>query len=113
MEEDEEYSTEYGIADILKALPEELSVELDSYIKNCSTRTLDEIDGAIGGMGQILQMIVMSEYGILQFGILLTLLHENDLVLADDAKEALWRVAEILRALSGHIELLTAPSTRH
>ncbi len=111
--EDEEYSTEYGIADILKALPEELSAELDSYIKSCTLQMLDEIDGAIGGMGQILQMLVMSEYGILQFGILLTVLRENDLVLADDAKEALSRVAENLRALSGHIELLTAPSTRH
>lgn len=113
MEEDEEYSTEYSIVDILKALPKELSAELDSYIKDCTLQLLDEIDGAIGEMGQILQMVVMSEYGILQFGILLTVLRENDLVLADDAKEALSRVAENLRLLSGHIELLTAPSTRH
>jgi len=112
MEEDE-YSTEYGITDITGILPEELCAELQTFIREFSLEPLDAVDDAIGSWGQIIQLMILSEYSILQFGVLLTVLQEQDLVLADDSKESLGRIANVFRLLAGHIDLLTAPATRH
>lgn len=112
MEEDE-YSTEYGINDIIGRLPESLQTELQGFIRKFSLEPLDAVDDAIGDWGQIIQLMILSEYSVLQFGVLLTVLQEQELVLADDSKESLGNIAEVFRLLAGHIDLLIAPTTRH
>ena len=112
MEEDE-YSTEYGINDIIGRLPEGLQTELQGFIRKFSLEPLDAVDDAIGDWGQIIQLMILSEYSVLQFGVLLTILQEQELVLADDSKESLGNIAEVFRLRAGHIDLLIAPTTRH
>ena len=112
MEEDE-YTTEYSITDIIGRLPDTLQAELQTFIRKFSLEPLDAVDDAIGGWGQIIQLMILSEYSILQFGVLLTVLHEQDLVLATDSKESLGKIADVFRLLAGHIDLLTAPAARH
>jgi hypothetical protein len=108
-----EDSQEYSIAEISKNLPEELSEELAEYVQQCGLSELRQLNTLMGGDGQLRQMVIMSEYSILQFGVLLTTLKEHDLVLADDAKEAIGMIADILATLAGHMELLLAPKIKH
>jgi hypothetical protein len=112
MEEDE-YTTEYSITDIIGRLPDTLQAELQTFIRKFSLEPLDAVDDAIGSWGQVIQLMILSEYSILQFGVLLAVLQEQDLVLAADSKESLSNIAEVLRLLAGHIDLLIAPTTRH
>lgn len=113
MDDDFDDSQEYSIAEVSRNLPETLASELQDYIANVGLQDLTQLNSVLGDAGQLLQLVMLSEYSILQFGILLTVLKEQDLVLADDAKDALGMVANILRTLSGHMELLLAPEIKH
>lgn len=114
MEEDEyEESQEFSIAEVSKNLPEDLAEDLSAYIDTCGLTDLHQVNAAMDGLGQLNQLMILSEYSVLQFGILLTILQDQDLVLAEDAKQAVAVTADILRRLSGHLELLIAPKTRH
>lgn len=106
-------SQEYSIAEVSRNLPETLASELQDYIDTVGLADLRQLNVMMRKGGQLAQLVVLSEYSILQFGILLTVLKEQDLVLADDAKDALGMVADILRTLSGHMELLLAPEVKH
>ena len=104
---------EYAIAAVSKNLPQSLAEELLDYIDTAGLQDLKRLNVLLREGGQLQQLVVLSEYSILQFGILLTVLKDQDLVLADDARNALAMVADILRTLSGHMELLLAPEIKH
>ena len=104
---------EYAIAAVSKNLPQSLAEELLDYIDTVGLQDLKRLNVLLREGGQLQQLVVLSEYSILQFGILLTVLKDQDLVLAEDARNALAKVADILRTLSGHMELLLAPEIKH
>jgi len=106
-------SQEYAVAKIMDSLPKDLSRELRAYIDTCGALDLGKLNAALEGSGQLRQLVILAEYSVLQFGVLLTVLKEQDLVLAKDAKDAVGMVAGILRTLSGHMELLLAPEIKH
>lgn len=113
MEDEYEDREEYSIAEVSKNLPEILARELKSFTDDAGLHYLSLINQALQDEGQLLQLVILSEYSILQFGILQTVLKEQELVLADDAKNAVSLVASNLRELSDHLELLLAPAVKH
>lgn len=114
MEEEElEERKDYSSREVIANLPDDLGHYLKAYIADCGLDDLSDMDDFMNGAGQIQQLVMLSEYSILQFGVLLTVLKEQELTLADDAKDALSLVAELLSLLSGHMELLLAPKNRH
>ena len=113
MEDDLKDNQEYAIAAVSKNLPQSLAEELLDYIDTAGLQDLKRLNALLREGGQLQQLVVLSEYSILQFGILLTVLKDQDLVLAEDARNALAMVADILRTLSGHMELLLAPKIKH
>lgn len=113
MDDEYEDSQDYSIAEVSKNLPEELAEEFQAYIDIAGLQDMTRLNAAIGEVGQLQQLVVLSEYSILQFGILLTVLKEQDLVLAEDARNAVEMAAGNLRALSDHLELLLAPKIKH
>jgi len=115
VEEEYEYedSQEYSIAEVSKNLPETLASELKSFTDEAGLHYLSLLNNALQDEGQLLQLVILSEYSILQFGILQTVIKDQELVLAEDAKNAVSLVASNLRLLSGHLELLLAPEVKH
>lgn len=113
MVDEYEDSQDYSIAEVSKNLPKDLAEELHGYTDTVGLHYLAKLNSALLDQGQIHQLVVLSEYSILQFGILLTVLKDQDLGLADDAKNAVGVVAENLRSLAGHMELLLAPEIKH
>lgn len=111
--EEIEERTDYSSKEVIANLPDDLGHYLKAYIADCGLDDLSDLDDFMNGAGQIQQLVILAEYSILQFGVLLTVLKEQDLKLADDAKDALSLVSELFSLLSGHMELLMAPEKRH
>lgn len=103
----------YTVEEIVSSLPTELRNMLQDHIRICTINYLDAIDSAIGFIDPIFQKIIATNYLIYQFGVLTSVLSDNDLVLAGESKRALQELADDLRTIAGHIELLIAPKERH